>query len=80
MTISLSIAALAFCVLIMITTNMHSKLAQVSTIKVTDTISIPVPAGNGQYGNERFLTDKEKKALYGAYVVGTDTEFKGGLR
>ena len=79
MIFSLSITALAFCVLIMITTNMHSKLAQVSTIRVTDTISIPVPAGNGQYGNERFLTDKEKKALYGAYVVGTDIKFKGGL-
>ncbi len=76
--ISVTIAISAFCVLIMITTD-NGKLAQVDMMKVTNAISIPMPAGNGQYGNERFLTSKEKKLLYEAYVIGTNFIGKGGL-
>lgn len=77
--LSLMIAVLAICLLVWISTDMHLKISSVDMMKITDDISIPVPAGNGQHGSERFMTDKEKKSLYDAYVVGTEFDGKGGL-
>lgn len=34
---------------------------KVDTIFITPDIEVPVPAGNGQHGKERFMTEKEKK-------------------
>ena len=45
-----------------------AKLVETKEIQVTDKIKIPVPVGNGQYGSERFLTDKEKDAIFAVFV------------
>lgn len=42
----------------------NSDVKSIRTIKVTDKIRIPVPAGDGQYGNARFLTKKEIRQKY----------------
>lgn len=78
-TFSVVIGVLLFCLLAWLTTDKNSKLSSVGMIKITDDISIPVPAGNGQHGNERFMTNKEKKALYGVYMAGEKFNGKGGL-
>lgn len=77
--LSVGIAVLLFCLLAWITTDRTSKLSSVGMIKITDDISIPVSAGNGQHGSERFLTDKEKRTLYAVYTPGEKFEGKAGL-
>lgn len=56
-------------------------VAKVDTVFLTDDIEVPVPAGNGQHGKERFLTEAEKKKLYKEFVfTGTETlNGKGGI-
>lgn len=56
-------------------------ISQVDEIQVTDDIRIPVPAGNGQHGNERFLTEEEKARLFQvfSYTGKEKLETKGGL-
>lgn len=51
------------------------------TISITDKISIPISVGNGQFGSERFLIEKEKANIYSTFVF-TGKEIlkaKGGL-
>lgn len=42
-------------------------IAKVDQMRVTDDISIPVPAGNGQHGAERFLREAEKKEVFATF-------------
>lgn len=43
------------------------QVSQIDTYKLTDYIEVPVPAGNGQHGNERFLTEEEKAELFDVF-------------
>ena len=78
-TFSVVTGVLMSCVVALITTDRTSKLSSVGMMKVTDDISIPVSAGNGQHGSERFLTEKEKRDLYAVYTPGEKFTGKAGL-
>lgn len=58
-----------------------AEIAETKEIVVTDKIKIPVPVGNGQYGYERFLIEKEKDKLFSLFVFsGKEVpNGKGGL-
>lgn len=57
------------------------QLSKVDQMQVTEDISIPVPAGNGQHGSERFLREDEKEELFEVFKFsGTETfDKKGGI-
>ena len=42
----------------------QQQIEEVDMIEVTDKIKIPVKAGDGQFGNQRFLTEEEKEEVY----------------
>ena len=69
--------------LVQISNPYKEKIERVDTMFVTDDIEIPVPAGNGQYGNERFLREDEKEKLYAKTEWRGDTKKvnipKGGI-
>ena len=67
--------------LIYLTLSQSAKIGRVDTRMITPDIEKPVPAGNGQYGSERFLTEEEKENLFGIFVFsGEETlTHKGGL-
>ncbi|MBO5093177.1 MAG: type IV secretory system conjugative DNA transfer family protein [Lachnospiraceae bacterium] len=67
--------------LIYLTLSQSAKIGRVDTRMITPDIEKPVPAGNGQYGSERFLTEEEKENLFGVFVFsGEETlTHKGGL-
>ena len=67
---SLWIGAEILWVLMMVflTLNEGAAISQVDTMMITPDIEKPVSAGNGQYGKERFLTEEEKKELFGVFV------------
>lgn len=50
------------------TANIHQTISKVDTFYVTPEIELPVPAGNGQHGSERFLTEAEKEDLYELFI------------
>lgn len=52
-------------------------IEKVDQMQITDDISVPVPAGNGQHGSERFLTEKEKRELFALYEFDGKKEFQG---
>ncbi len=52
-------------------------IAEVETMKITEDIAIPVPAGNGQHGEERFLKEKEKEKLYSIFEFSGSEELNG---
>ncbi|MBD5467607.1 MAG: type IV secretory system conjugative DNA transfer family protein [Lachnospiraceae bacterium] len=70
---------LAFTLWILLEDN--KKLSQVDTMQITEDISIPVPAGNGQHGNERFMKESEKSKYFQVFEFsGKETlSGKGGL-
>ena len=61
--------------------NVQQVISKVDEQKITEYISIPVPAGNGQHGNERFLTETEKENIYDVfeYSGNEKLEGKGGV-
>lgn len=62
--------------------TVEQTVAKVDTIRVTDDIEIPVPAGNGQHGTARFLREDEKDKLFTTFrYTGKETlpTKKGGL-
>lgn len=63
------------------TLSIQPTVARVDTVFVTDDIEIPVPAGNGQHGNERFLKEAEKEELYNVFSFSgrEKLEGKGGI-
>lgn len=57
-----------------------AQIFAVKEIQVTDQIRIPVPSGSGQHGNERFLTDKEKKSVFDTFIYnGRNQPNKSGV-
>lgn len=56
-------------------------IGNVDQMKVTDDIYIPVPAGNGQHGAERFLKEREKEELFAVFEFSgkEQLETKGGI-
>lgn len=56
-------------------------IGNVEQMKVTDDIYIPVPAGNGQHGAERFLKEREKEELFAVFEFSgkEQLETKGGI-
>lgn len=57
-----------WCVfLVYISMSVEPTISEVDTVEVTDSIRIPVPAGNGQYGEERFLREEEKEEIFGKF-------------
>lgn len=60
----LLVEVIFFSIALYFSVTAEQTLAKVDTWKVTHNIEIPVPAGAGQHGSERFLTEKEKKELF----------------
>lgn len=57
-----------------------AKIFAIKEIQVTDQIRIPVPSGSGQHGNERFLTEKEKKNVFDTFIYnGRNQPDKSGV-
>lgn len=77
--VCIELCYLAFVVSVLMGTN--KKLSKVDVVYVTDDICIPVAAGNGQHGNERFLRDSEKEKIFGVFeFTGVEQlSGKGGL-
>lgn len=59
------------------TMNVQPVVSQVDEQNITDYISIPVPAGNGQHGNERFLMEKEKEEIYDVFEFTGKEQLQG---
>lgn len=53
-----------FTYLTMLENPYREKLEKIDTFYVTPDIQKPIPAGNGQYGKERFLRENEKDKIY----------------
>lgn len=68
--ILLQVATLIYILLLLLTPT--ATLVSVKEVKITEDISIPIAVGSGQYGNARFATEKEKKALTGVITIGSD--------
>lgn len=77
--VCIELCYLAFVVSVLMGTN--KKLSKVDVVYVTDDICIPVAAGNGQHGNERFLRDSEKEKIFGVFEFAGFEQLsgKGGL-
>lgn len=77
--LSIQLLYVAFCLWILLESG--KKLGKVDTMPITDDISIPVPAGNGQHGNERFMTEREKDKFFQTFVFTGKEKLagKGGL-
>lgn len=48
--------------------TVEQKAPQVDVMKITEDISIPIPAGSGQYGNARFMTDAQKDSAFASFT------------
>lgn len=59
-----------------LTLSIKQTISKVDEVQITDDIKIPVAAGNGQYGSERFLTEPEKKKKYKAYEMEKGRELE----
>lgn len=57
--------------------DLRPGISRVDEMYVTDDIRIPVPAGNGQHGKERFLTAKEKEKLFELFLYSGKEGLKG---
>lgn len=77
--ICIELLYLAFALWILLEDN--KKLSQVDTMQITEDISIPIPAGNGQHGNERFMKEKEKSSYFQMFEFSGKENLagKGGL-
>lgn len=78
---SMAILFLLLVFLLYISMTIHPVMANVQMQQITEDIRIPVPAGNGQHGAERFLDEQEKKRLFQVYSFSgnENLEGKGGL-
>lgn len=62
--------------------NLRPVIDRVDIQRITEDIEIPVPAGNGQHGSERFLKESEKEQIFDTYeyVPGQRKDIqRGGL-
>lgn len=68
-------------IIIYMSVSAKPSIGSVDQMKITDDIYIPVPAGNGQHGAERFLKESEKKELFATFeFTGTEQlKGKGGI-
>ena len=58
----------------------QAKIADVKTQKITDKIEIPIAAGTGQHGSERFTTVAEKDECFAMFTYsGTEQLKKPGV-
>lgn len=57
--------------------HFENQIINVDTIHITDDIEVPVPAGNGQHGNERFLTEQEKADLFQVFEFTGHEKLQG---
>ena len=58
----------------------QAKIADVKTQKITDKIEIPIAAGTGQHGSERFTTVAEKDECFAMFTYsGTEHLKKPGV-
>lgn len=65
-----------FCLMFNILMRPRSTLHTIREFPVTDYISIPVPAGNGQYGNAWFATRSDEERLLNTYVLSGENPEK----
>lgn len=57
-----------------------AEMGNVKMLKVTDCIEIPIAAGNGQHGQERFATEKEKDTYFANFdYSGVEQLKKAGI-
>lgn len=59
---------------IFLTMSHGPKIGVVDTRMITPDIETPIPAGNGQHGNERFLTESEKEKIFGVFEFNNRKE------
>lgn len=79
---TVSLITLWAALLVYTSMSIEQTISTVDTMQITDDISIPVPAGNGQHGTARFLRDDEKDKLFTTFrYTGSETlpTKKGGL-
>lgn len=75
-------AQLLLLFLVLQTYKPRASIQVIETRKITEDIEIPVPAGNGQYGSERFLNEEEKNKIFQKFDFrGSEDrlEQKGGV-
>ena len=80
--IALILEFLYVAILVYFTVTAEQTISKVDTVLVTHNIETPIKAGNGQHGNERFMNEKEKEALYEKFVfTGKEKTLpgKGGI-
>lgn len=70
----LLVIALIMLLLVYFFQSNRPEIAKIDTIKVTPEIEIPIAVGNGQYGNARFATEKEKKEFFGSVTIKKGSE------
>lgn len=72
---------LILCFLVFTFSSIRSQISDVETKEITPDIVVPIPAGNGQHGNERFLTENEKGEIFSTFEFTGKEELKekGGV-
>lgn len=74
--LALMLSAIFVLIMLYLSMQLHPTLATVDTVQITPEITIPVAAGNGQYGNARFLNTEEKRMSYINYKYSRDPNSK----
>lgn len=67
--------------LIYLSLTLTPTISEIDVMHITSDIAIPVPAGNGQHGKERFLTEAEKEKLFEVFEYSGSQvpDGKGGV-
>jgi len=81
-TLAIGIVAAWLGLIVYTSMTVEQTISAVDTMQITDDISIPVPAGNGQHGTARFLREDEKDKLFTTFCYSGTEKLptkKGGL-
>lgn len=62
--------------LLLLCTNKTKNIYHSKTIKLTDKISVPIPAGDGQYGTAWWLKKKDYDKIFSYNIIDRTKEYK----